>query len=49
MYISKQERGSGIVWKENESIWEWKLEIALEGGKVENCSKIKDGNGRLAL
>ena len=26
----------------------WKLSNA-KGGKVESCSRIKDGNGRLAL
>ena len=27
----------------------WKEVNKVEGGKVESCSEIKDGNGRLAL
>ena len=27
----------------------WKEESIVRGGKVESCSRIKDGNGRLAL
>ena len=27
----------------------WKEVSKVNGGKVESCSRIKDGNGRLAL
>ena len=27
----------------------WKAVTNVEGGKVESCSRIKDGNGRLVL
>ena len=42
------------VLEEDESRCEWKQEAVLEGSKVnevkvENCSRVKDGNGKLAL
>ena len=41
-------------WKMNEDVNEnrklfWKVRSIEKGGKVESCSRIKDGNGRLAL
>ena len=35
-------------WNGNRKLF-WEEVSKLNGGKVERCSRIKDGNGRLAL
>ena len=49
MYKSDQKGGSEqLGWKMNHDV-DRNRKCVLEGGKVKSCSRIKDGDGRLAL
>ena len=53
MYISEQKEHEQFERKMNEDVngnkrLFWKEVSNSKGGKVESCSRIKDGNGRLA-
>ena len=53
IYLNKKKVNEQFRRKMNEDVNEnrklfWKEVSTAKGGKAESCSKIKDGNGRLA-